>query len=167
MKANFFRYLVGLGIVLSMVSCGNTRGKTKETDTTKENDSNKTSKSVEIINQDNFVSIAKFSFLKESQRVSREKAEDTNNNSKFRTTLTSSNMDISNEKSLKITSITPFDKYVRSMTISAKNSKIKIDIKDKLYAVISFYKDGELVESKKQSMKKFSSFDIKGFGEEL
>ena len=151
MKIKYFQYILGICILLFLQACGSTSNR--------ETNSHTETKKAELFTKDNFVSLAQFHFSKESRKLLKNSTQ-TKNNDKFRSYPGAKPLDVLNDKALKITTVTPFDKYIESMTLSTPKQTIKVEVKNKIYVIVSLYENGTLVSSKKQTMNEFKNFNL-------
>ncbi len=143
MKIKFFHYILGISLLLFLQACG----------------SSSKSKEAEMLTKDNYVSLAKFHFSKESRELQKSSTQ-TENNDKFRSYPGAKSSDVANDKTLKITTVTPFDKYIESMTLSTPTQTIEVEVKNKIYVVVSLYENGSLVSSTQQTINEFERFNL-------
>lgn len=146
MRIKFFHYILGIGIILSFLSCGSSSTAQKS--------------NTDILTEENFVSLAKFHFSKESRELLKNKTIEEQNNKKFRSYPGAQQSDLSNDTTLKITTVTPFDSYIESMTLSTQKHTIKVEVKNKLYVIVSLYENDSLVKTIEQTMNEFQSFNL-------
>ena len=151
MKIKYFHYILGICILLFLQACGST--------SSRETNSRTETKKAELFTEDNFVSLAKFHFSKESRELLKNSTQ-TENNDKFRSYPGAKPLDVENDKTLKITTVTPFDKYIESMTLSTPKQTIKVEVKNKIYVIVSLYENGTLISSTKQTMNEFERFNL-------
>jgi len=147
---NSFRITLAIGIILAFQACG--LNSTTQTNKTK------------ILTEDNFVSLAKYHFSRKSKELLINK-KDEQNNYKFRSYPGAIPSIKENKNILKITAVTPFNKYIESMKISTNDRFITIKIKDKTHVTISLFEKNTLLESTSETINKFKSFephDIEG-----
>ena len=145
MKIKFFHYIIGVSLLLFLQACGS--------------NSSAETKKIEMFTEDNFVSLAKFHFSKESRELLKNSTQ-TENNDKFRSYPGAKSSDVANDKTLKVTTVTPFDKYIESMTLSTPKQTIEVKVKNKLYVIVSLYENGTLLSSTQQTMSEFERFNL-------
>jgi len=144
MKITIFHTFLSLTLLLFFQACGSSA---KVPDTKKEETSN-------------YLSLAKYHFLKASVELTKNGSIQSKKSKNFRSYPGAKPSDIEDTNKLKITTITPFNKYIEFMSITSKHQTINIEIKNKRYAIISLYKDGVLLKSTKQTMHEFQNFDV-------
>jgi len=106
-----------------------------------------------------YVNLAKYHFSRLSRELKKDETLKSKNNKKFRsypgaTTQTESN------NVMSISAITPFDKYIETMTIKNGSELIKVEVKNKLYVIISHYDGTTLLDKKELTLHKFKSFNM-------
>jgi hypothetical protein len=118
-----------------------------------------------LLTEDNYISMAKYNFIKESIQLKKTRVADTNHNSKFRSHPGAAKESQRVKNSLKISSVTPFNKYIQSMNISSDKRTISIEVKNKIYVTVSLIENGKVISTEKMPLEKFKSFDIDQMGE--
>ncbi len=154
MKFKFFIYMLSIALVLTIVGCGS------NFDNNKTNSQQKQKVDKAVLSEDNFIALAKYHFQKQSVQLQKSKASEFQNNQKFRSFPGATKPSVENDSTLRISTVTPFNKYIESMKITAKNRYILVEVKNTLYVVISLYEDKTLLKSIKKTMHEFGSLEL-------
>lgn len=157
MRNNSFHYLALISLVLFFQACGST-SKTDNYEQVKK-DTKKY-----LLTEDNYISMAKYNFIKNSTELKKSRVADTNHNSKFRS-HPGARKESTSKNSLKINSVTPFNSYIQSMNISSDKRTITIEVKNRLYVIVSLLENGSILSTEKMSLDKFRSFNVDDMGE--
>lgn len=159
MKLKFFYSIFTLVLILFLQACGSSNSSSSDTDIDKP--SHKTS----TITEANYISLAKFHFSKESRELLKTTSVKEENDKKFRSYPGAGETSPSTiDNSLKITTITPFNNYIESMMLSHSDETIKVEVKNKIYVIVSLYRDNKLVKSATLTMHEFQNFDMPSEG---
>ena len=149
MKKIFLYTFLLFSSVLVFQACGGSRYSSAK------NDENTSLKSVSL----DYLNLAKYHFSIVSKELKKEKTIEAKNNKKFRSypgaTVKTTNSDV-----MQITAVTPFDKYIESMTIKNGSEKIEIEVKNKLYVIVSHYDGSKLLDKQELTLHDFTHFDM-------
>jgi len=158
MKSNLYYYCAVICLTLFFQACGSTSKSDEQSHVKKDTKSY-------LLTENNYISMAKYNFVKESIELKKSKTADINHNSKFRSHPGATKGSQNDKNTLKISSVTPFNKYVQSMNISSNKRTISIEVKNKLFVIVSLIEDGQVIATEKMPLEKFKSFDLDQMGE--
>jgi len=166
MRNNFFHYCMVICLTFILQACGSV-SKTDTQEPVKKDTQEPVKKDTKkyILTEDNYISMAKYNFVKESTQLKKNRVADTNHNSKFRSHPGAGKKSQTAKNSLRISSVTPFNKYVQYMNISSDKRTISIEVKNNLFVIVSLLEDGKVISTQKMPLEKFKSFDLDQMGE--
>lgn len=150
--------LLAVSLMLFVQGCGG--GAVQEADATEEIAQEEIIKTSHMLNEVNYLSLAKYHYAKESSALQKLHTKDSANNSRFRAYPGAAISRSENSHALKITSVTPFDKYVESMDISVDGRSIKSVVKNGLYVTVGLYEADKLLKEEQLTLEAFKSFDL-------
>jgi len=137
MKKKIFltKHIATVAIVLSLSGCGSS-----DSDRTNTNQSNG---QVSKINENNYVKLSKYYYMRKSSMLG---YSDYGKEKRSRHAHPGSNV-AANSNSIEVNAVTPFNKYVKNLSISSNGVKVVVDInKDANSVNITYENNGETTE---------------------
>ena len=144
MFINYYRLFFATLIMFMLQACGSGSNNTTQSPTTIKRS----------ITEENYIDLAQFYFQRQSVRIATTLPIETLDAYKSRSIPGKS---INSQKDTFIVdSVTPFNKYVESMTIKYNDTTIELDVVKKLYVSIKLYEAGKLIHQVEKTLHTFT-----------